>query len=222
MSFWKCLRLWILLRQCLAGPQGSPSGTLWCHGGHVQWEVRWGSEPGGAHPRGLLRHLPVIPRIPLHWHVLPRWVNRFILTDFSPDSIAKGLGILGKPEYGFPRVGISAFVRTLLVSLSAASVLHAMAVLVCAEMYQVKRLQHLCEVCVCAYLQGMPSRELSTTGISVIRLLRRAKVPMDLRFKSITINVSVVMWLRVKKKKKGYDRVINEEGGDRSACGSVG
>lgn len=51
-----------------------------------------------------------------------------------------------------------------------------MAVLVCAEMYQVKRLQHLCEVCVCAYLQSMPSRELASTGISVIRLLRRAKV----------------------------------------------
>lgn len=57
-----------------------------------------------------------------------------------------------------------------------ASVLQAMAVLVCAEMYQVKRLQHLCEVCVCAYLQSMPSRELASTGISVIRLLRRAKV----------------------------------------------
>ncbi|XP_041748057.1 rho-related BTB domain-containing protein 3 [Coregonus clupeaformis] len=56
-----------------------------------------------------------------------------------------------------------------------ASVLQAMAVMVCAEMYQVKRLQHLCEVCVCAYLQSMPSRELASTGISVIRLLRRAK-----------------------------------------------
>ncbi|XP_016148346.1 rho-related BTB domain-containing protein 3 [Sinocyclocheilus grahami] len=56
-----------------------------------------------------------------------------------------------------------------------ASVLQAMAVLVCAEMYQVKRLQHLCEVCVCAYLQSMPSRELASTGIGVIRLLRRAK-----------------------------------------------
>uniref|UniRef100_A0A8C1BBQ6 Rho related BTB domain containing 3 n=1 Tax=Cyprinus carpio carpio TaxID=630221 RepID=A0A8C1BBQ6_CYPCA len=56
-----------------------------------------------------------------------------------------------------------------------ASVLQAMAVLVCAEMYQVKRLQHLCEVCVCAYLQSMPSRELASMGISVIRLLRRAK-----------------------------------------------
>ncbi|KAA0719851.1 Rho-related BTB domain-containing protein 3 [Triplophysa tibetana] len=56
-----------------------------------------------------------------------------------------------------------------------ASVLQAMAVLVCAEMYQVKRLQHLCEVCVCAYLQNMPSRELASTGISVIRLLKRAK-----------------------------------------------
>lgn len=64
----------------------------------------------------------------------------------------------------------------LCVFVCPASVLQAMAVLVCAEMYQVKRLQHLCEVCVCAYLQSMPSRELSSTGISVIRLLRRAKV----------------------------------------------
>lgn len=63
-----------------------------------------------------------------------------------------------------------------------ASVLQAMAVLVCAEMYQVKRLQHLCEVCVCAYLQSMPSRELASTGISVIRLLRRAKVRPRLPF----------------------------------------
>lgn len=64
----------------------------------------------------------------------------------------------------------------LCVSVCPASVLQAMAVLVCAEMYQVKRLQHLCEVCVCAYLQSMPSRELASTGISVIRLLRKAKV----------------------------------------------
>lgn len=64
----------------------------------------------------------------------------------------------------------------LCVFIFPASVLQAMAVLVCAEMYQVKRLQHLCEVCVCAYLQSMPSRELASTGISVIRLLRRAKV----------------------------------------------
>ncbi len=62
------------------------------------------------------------------------------------------------------------------VCLCSASVLQAMAVLVCAEMYQVKRLQHLCEVCVCAYLQNMPSRELASTGISVIRLLKKAKV----------------------------------------------
>uniref|UniRef100_A0A3P8W4X0 Rho related BTB domain containing 3 n=1 Tax=Cynoglossus semilaevis TaxID=244447 RepID=A0A3P8W4X0_CYNSE len=56
-----------------------------------------------------------------------------------------------------------------------ASVLQAMSVLMCAEMYQVKRLQHLCEVCVCAYLQSMPSRELASTGLSVVRLLRKAK-----------------------------------------------
>lgn len=61
------------------------------------------------------------------------------------------------------------------MSVCSASVLQAMAVLVCAEMYQVKRLQHLCEVCVCAYLQSMPSRELASMGISVIRLLKKAK-----------------------------------------------
>lgn len=68
------------------------------------------------------------------------------------------------------------------VSACLASVLQAMAVLVCAEMYQVKRLQHLCEVCVCAYLQSMPSRELASTSISVIRLLRRAKVGLTIVF----------------------------------------
>lgn len=71
-----------------------------------------------------------------------------------------------------------------------ASVLQAMAVLVCAEMYQVKRLQHLCEVCVCAYLQSMPSRELASTGISVVRLLRRAKVSATLHtVKAIIITI---------------------------------
>lgn len=73
------------------------------------------------------------------------------------------------------------------VSVCSASVLQAMAVLVCAEMYQVKRLQHLCEVCVCAYLQNMPSRELASTGISVIRLLKKAKV-------SLYISISIHLW----------------------------
>lgn len=77
-------------------------------------------------------------------------------------------------------------IRQYCVFVCPASVLQAMAVLVCAEMYQVKRLQHLCEVCVCAYLQSMPSRELASTGISVVRLLRRAKVS---EYQSIQCNI---------------------------------
>lgn len=81
------------------------------------------------------------------------------------------------------------------VSVCSASVLQAMAVLVCAEMYQVKRLQHLCEVCVCAYLQSMPSRELVSTAISVIRLLKRAKVSLYI---SISTGVCLMTFSLIK------------------------
>uniref|UniRef100_A0A3B5LJE5 BTB domain-containing protein n=2 Tax=Poeciliinae TaxID=586240 RepID=A0A3B5LJE5_9TELE len=79
------------------------------------------------------------------------------------------------PIHGVSSDTFLSFLEYLYTDSCCPSVLQAMAVLVCAEMYQVKRLQHLCEVCVCAYLQSMPSRELSSTGISVVRLLRRAK-----------------------------------------------
>ncbi|MGH0169894.1 UNVERIFIED_CONTAM: hypothetical protein FKN15_069567 [Acipenser sinensis] len=49
------------------------------------------------------------------------------------------------------------------------------ALLVCAEMYQVPRLQHICEVCIITHLQCMPSRELASTNLSVVNLLRKAK-----------------------------------------------
>ena len=85
------------------------------------------------------------------------------------------------------------------VSVCPASVLQAMAVLVCAEMYQVKRLQHLCEVCVCAYLQSMPSRELASTGISVVRLLRRAKVSASTEH----------VWVKKGQKRASEDTFVN-------------
>ncbi|MBN3279895.1 RHBT3 protein, partial [Polyodon spathula] len=56
-----------------------------------------------------------------------------------------------------------------------ASVSQATALLVCAEMYQVPRLQHICEVCIITHLQSMPSRELASTNLSVVNLLRKAK-----------------------------------------------
>ncbi|XP_018120066.1 rho-related BTB domain-containing protein 3 isoform X2 [Xenopus laevis] len=56
-----------------------------------------------------------------------------------------------------------------------ASILQAMSLLVCSEMYQVYRLQHLCEHYIISQLQSMPSRELATTSMSVVSLIRKAK-----------------------------------------------
>ncbi|XP_063996311.1 rho-related BTB domain-containing protein 3 isoform X2 [Pogoniulus pusillus] len=56
-----------------------------------------------------------------------------------------------------------------------ASILQAMSLLVCAEMYQVMRLQHICELYIITQLQSMPSRELASTSLSIVSLLRKAK-----------------------------------------------
>ncbi|XP_028660605.1 rho-related BTB domain-containing protein 3 [Erpetoichthys calabaricus] len=56
-----------------------------------------------------------------------------------------------------------------------ASVLQAMALLICAEMYQVSRLQQICEVYITTCLQSMPSRELASTSLSIINLLKKAQ-----------------------------------------------
>nr|XP_061478539.1 rho-related BTB domain-containing protein 3 isoform X3 [Rhineura floridana] len=56
-----------------------------------------------------------------------------------------------------------------------ASILQAMSLLICAEMYQVSRLQHICELYIITQLQSMPSRELASTSLSVVSLLRKAK-----------------------------------------------
>ncbi|XP_040397487.1 rho-related BTB domain-containing protein 3 isoform X4 [Cygnus olor] len=56
-----------------------------------------------------------------------------------------------------------------------ASILQAMSLLICAEMYQVMRLQHICELYIITQLQSMPSRELATTSLSIVSLLKKAK-----------------------------------------------
>nr|XP_047902544.1 rho-related BTB domain-containing protein 3 isoform X6 [Anser cygnoides] len=43
------------------------------------------------------------------------------------------------------------------------------------EMYQVMRLQHICELYIITQLQSMPSRELATTSLSIVSLLKKAK-----------------------------------------------
>ncbi|XP_066567802.1 rho-related BTB domain-containing protein 3 [Amia ocellicauda] len=55
------------------------------------------------------------------------------------------------------------------------SLQQAMSLLVFADMYQLTRLQHLCEACVCKYLESMPSRKLLTTSLNIVTLLRRAQ-----------------------------------------------
>ncbi|XP_073397534.1 rho-related BTB domain-containing protein 3 isoform X2 [Dendrobates tinctorius] len=56
-----------------------------------------------------------------------------------------------------------------------ASVLQAMSLLVCSEMYQVSRLKHTCECNITTQLQSMPSRELASTSLNVVSLLKKAK-----------------------------------------------
>ncbi|XP_041041355.1 rho-related BTB domain-containing protein 3 [Carcharodon carcharias] len=56
-----------------------------------------------------------------------------------------------------------------------ASILQAMALLVCAEMYQIHRLQQICESYIVTQLQSMPSRELVSTNLSIVNLYNKAK-----------------------------------------------
>ena len=51
-----------------------------------------------------------------------------------------------------------------------------MCLLICAEMYQVSRLQHICELFIITQLQSMPSRELASMSLDVVDLLKKAKV----------------------------------------------
>ncbi|XP_056393693.1 rho-related BTB domain-containing protein 3 isoform X2 [Hyla sarda] len=56
-----------------------------------------------------------------------------------------------------------------------ASILQAMSLLICSEMYQVSRLQHICERYISTQLQSVPSRELGSTSLNVVSLLKKAK-----------------------------------------------
>uniref|UniRef100_UPI00398E7279 rho-related BTB domain-containing protein 3 isoform X4 n=1 Tax=Pristiophorus japonicus TaxID=55135 RepID=UPI00398E7279 len=58
---------------------------------------------------------------------------------------------------------------------NTASILQAMALLICAEMYQIHRLQQMCESYIVTQLQSTPSRELVSTNLSIVSLFNKAK-----------------------------------------------
>ncbi|KAM4709764.1 rho-related BTB domain-containing protein 3 [Discoglossus pictus] len=80
------------------------------------------------------------------------------------------------PVYGISKDTFLAFLEYLYTDCCCpASILQAMSLLICSEMYQVSRLQHICERYIITQLQSMPSRELSATSLSVVSLFRKAK-----------------------------------------------
>ncbi|XP_069819041.1 rho-related BTB domain-containing protein 3 isoform X2 [Dendropsophus ebraccatus] len=80
------------------------------------------------------------------------------------------------PVYGLSKDTFLAFLEYIYTdTFCPASVLQAMSLLICAEMYQVSRLQHICERYISTQLQSVPSRELASTSLNVVSLLRKAK-----------------------------------------------
>uniref|UniRef100_A0A663F1L2 BTB domain-containing protein n=2 Tax=Aquila chrysaetos chrysaetos TaxID=223781 RepID=A0A663F1L2_AQUCH len=80
------------------------------------------------------------------------------------------------PVYGVSKDTFLSFLEYLYTdSCCPASILQAMSLLICAEMYQVMRLQHICELYIITQLQSMPSRELASTSLSIVSLLKKAK-----------------------------------------------
>ncbi|XP_061203801.1 rho-related BTB domain-containing protein 3 isoform X2 [Neopsephotus bourkii] len=80
------------------------------------------------------------------------------------------------PVYGVSKDTFLSFLEYLYTdSCCPAGILQAMSLLICAEMYQVMRLQHICELYIITQLQSMPSRELASTSLSIVSLLKKAK-----------------------------------------------
>ncbi|KAM8960795.1 rho-related BTB domain-containing protein 3 [Pelodytes ibericus] len=81
------------------------------------------------------------------------------------------------PVYGISKDTFLMFLEYLYTDTCCpASILQAISLLICSEMYQVSRLQNMCECYIISQLQSMSSRELSGTSLSVVHLLRKAKL----------------------------------------------
>ncbi|KAM9367963.1 rho-related BTB domain-containing protein 3 [Phaethornis superciliosus] len=80
------------------------------------------------------------------------------------------------PVHGVSKDTFLSFLEYLYTdSCCPASILQAMSLLICAEMYQVMRLQHICELYIITQLQSMPTRELASTSLSIVSLLKKAQ-----------------------------------------------
>lgn len=80
------------------------------------------------------------------------------------------------PVYGVSKETFLSFLEYLYTdSCCPAGIFQAMCLLICAEMYQVSRLQHICELFIITQLQSMPSRELAAMNLDIVDLLKKAK-----------------------------------------------
>ncbi|XP_006047572.2 rho-related BTB domain-containing protein 3 [Bubalus bubalis] len=80
------------------------------------------------------------------------------------------------PVYGVSKETFLSFLEYLYTdSCCPAGIFQAMCLLICAEMYQVSRLQHICELFIITQLQSMPSRELASMNLDIVDLLKKAK-----------------------------------------------
>ncbi|XP_060239560.1 rho-related BTB domain-containing protein 3 isoform X3 [Meriones unguiculatus] len=80
------------------------------------------------------------------------------------------------PVYGVSKETFLSFLEYLYTdSCCPAGIFQAMCLLICAEMYQVSRLQHICELFIVTQLQSMPSRELASMNLDIVDLLKKAK-----------------------------------------------
>ncbi|KAM5298199.1 rho-related BTB domain-containing protein 3 [Ctenodactylus gundi] len=80
------------------------------------------------------------------------------------------------PVYGVSKETFLSFLEYLYTdSCCPAGIFQAMCLLICAEMYQVSRLQHICELFIITQLQSMPSRELASMSLDIVDLLKKAK-----------------------------------------------
>ncbi|XP_063309752.1 rho-related BTB domain-containing protein 3 isoform X1 [Pelobates fuscus] len=179
---------WGLLEQCLRKTMKDPAGVV-----HVLQRVRWivreenpsdlsAGSPTLSHSLGHFFNTPVLADIIFYVQGFTVPAHRAVLIArcevmaamFSGNYMeAKSFQI---PVYGVSKDTFLIFLEYLYTdSCCPASILQAISLLVCSEMYQVPRLQHMCESYIITQLQNMSSRELSTTSFSVVPLLRKAQ-----------------------------------------------
>ncbi|EPY73386.1 rho-related BTB domain-containing protein 3 [Camelus ferus] len=96
------------------------------------------------------------------------------------------------PVYGVSKETFLSFLEYLYTdSCCPAGIFQAMCLLICAEMYQVSRLQHICELFIITQLQSMPSRELASMNLDIVDLLKKAKSRLKAASCTDTLNMEL-------------------------------